>query len=63
MDNPMIDALIALTLPRYSGERKRASAPKDFMKLPLTTVNINSQKISNTWYFLKCRNKSCTGKE
>src|ERR1700733_7955257 len=45
----------ALTLPRYSGPRKSESAPKTFMKEPFTVLKSMNQKISNTWYFLKCR--------
>jgi hypothetical protein len=60
---PMIMALKEFTLPRYSGAKKRASAPNDFMKLPFTTLNIKNQKARKTWYFLKCRKSSCTGRE
>ena len=45
---PMIEAPIAFTLPKYSGERKSASAPKLFIKLPLTMLKSSTQKISST---------------
>jgi hypothetical protein len=55
--------LIEFTLPRYSGERKSESAPNVFMNDPFTVAKrINQNRIS-TWYFLKCRNSSCMGKE
>ncbi len=62
-DMPTIDAPIAFTLPKYSGDKKSASAPKLFIKLPLTMLKSNTQKIRSTWYFLKCRKRSCTGNE
>src|SRR5260221_795759 len=52
-----------LTLPRYSGPRYKESAPKVFMKVPFTVLNKINQNRSNIWYFLKCRNSSCMGKE
>ena len=52
---PISAVLSEFTLPKYSGARNNASAPKDFMKLPFTTLNIRAQKMRNTWYFLKCR--------
>ena len=55
---PTMLAPRAFTLPRYSGARKSESAPKLLMKVPLIVLNKTNQKISNTWYFLKCRNNS-----
>src|SRR6266850_6059667 len=60
---PTIAELIAFTSPRYSGARYRASAPNVFMNEPLTVLNRINQKSRSTWYFLKCRNSSCIGKE
>src|ERR1700750_1945309 len=60
---PMMAALIEFVLPRYSGARKSASAPKLFMKLLFTTLNMNAQKMISTWYFLKWRKMSWTGNE
>jgi hypothetical protein len=62
-DMPTIADANELTLPRYSGPRYRESAPKIFMKVPFTVLNNINQNSNNTWYFLKCRNKSCMGKE
>jgi hypothetical protein len=56
MEIPMIAALIEFTFPKYSGARKRELAPNVFMKLPPTAPKRMNQKMSNTWYFLKCRN-------
>ena len=55
---PTIAKLIELTFPRYSGARNNESAPKVFMKVPLTVANSTNQKKSNTWYFLMCRNSN-----
>jgi hypothetical protein len=63
MAAPTIAELIELTLPRYSGAKNRESAPKVFIKVPFTVLNIINQNSSNTWYFLKCRNTNCMGKE
>jgi hypothetical protein len=50
-------------LPRYSGEKNKASAPK-FFKKPLLIVLANMyQKKSSIWNFRKWRIKSCIGKE
>ena len=60
---PVNNAPHKFTLPRYSGEKNNASAPK-FFKNPLLMVLANmNQKKSNIWNFLKCRMNSCTGKE
>ena len=45
---PVMAALSQFTLPRYSGARNNESAPKDFMKLPLTMLNRINQNTSNT---------------
>ena len=58
IEMPTIAAPSAFTLPRYSGARYNESAPKLFIKVPLTVLNKTNQKMSNTWYFLKCRNNS-----
>lgn len=63
MDIPTIAAPNQFTLPRYSGARNKESAPKDLMKVPLIVLKSMNQKTNRTWYFLKCRNKSCMGKE
>ena len=63
IDAPTIAALIELTFPKYSGAKKSESAPKVFIKEPFTVLNRINQNTSNTWYFLKCRNSSCIGKE
>src|SRR5688572_31259483 len=63
MAMPTIAELIEFTFPRYSGARKSESAPKVFMKLPLTVLKRMNQNTNNTWYFLKCRKSNCTGKE
>lgn len=55
IDIPTMAQLIELTLPRYSGARNSASAPKLFMNVLLTTLNMMNQIASKTWYFLKCR--------
>jgi hypothetical protein len=60
---PTIAKLTALTSPRYSGARNNESAPKLFIKVPLTVLNKINQKTSNTWYRLKCRNNACIGNE
>ena len=60
---PTMAELIELTLPRYSGARNKESAPKVFMKLPLTVLNRINQNNKSTWYFLKCRNNNWMGKE
>jgi hypothetical protein len=60
---PTMAELKEFTLPKYSGARKRESAPKVFIKLPFTVLNIINQNSNNTWYFLKCRKNNCTGKE
>ncbi len=53
MDMPNNPVLIAFTLPKYSGARNKALAPKVFIKAPLTTLKSIAQNKSNTWYFLK----------
>jgi len=63
IDAPTIAKLNELTLPRYSGARYKDAAPNVFMKLPFTVLKRTNQKKSSTWYFLKWRNTSCTGKE
>lgn len=55
---PMMAALIEFTLPKYSGAKNKALAPKVFIKPPFTTLKRIYQKTSNTWYFLKCKNTS-----
>ena len=55
MAMPIMAKEIELTLLKYSGARNKASAPKLFMKALFTTLNMSIQKMSNTWYFLKCR--------
>ncbi len=60
---PTIAELIAFTLPRYSGEKNKALAPKDFKKPPLMVLNKITQNTNSTWNFLKCKITSCTGKE
>ena len=60
---PTIAELIEFTLPRYSGARNNESAPKVFINVPFMVLNMMNQNSSNTWYFLKCRNTNCTGKE
>ena len=45
---PTMPAANAFTFPRYSGARNKESAPKDFMKCPLTVLKRIYQKISNT---------------
>ena len=63
MDAPTKAALMEFTLSRYSGARKRESAPNVFMKLPFTTAKRINQKSNNTWYFRKCRNSNWMGNE
>ena len=63
MDIPTIADDNAFTLPRYSGPRNNESAPNVFMSVPFTVLNKINQNNSNTWYFLKCRNTNCMGKE
>ena len=53
IEMPMMAALNAFTFPRYSGARKSASAPKDFIKAPAVTMNISTHKTRSTWYLLK----------
>jgi hypothetical protein len=60
---PTIAALNKLTFPRYSGARNNESAPNVFMKVPFTVLNMMNQNNNSTWYFLKCRNTNCMGKE
>jgi hypothetical protein len=60
---PTMPAPTGFTVPKYSGARKSESAPYVCINFPSTVLNRRSQKISNTWYFLKCRNINCTGKE
>ena len=50
---PVIAAPNAFTLPKYSGTKNKASAPKFFMKPLLTVLASKYQNTSNTWYFLK----------
>ena len=52
---PIIAKLMEVTLPKYSGARNKASAPKLFIKLLFATANMRNQKINNTWYLRKCR--------
>src|ERR1700741_3913389 len=63
IEAPTSAALIEFTLPRYSGARKRESAPNVSIKLPLTVANRITQKSNSTWYFLKCRKSNCMGNE
>jgi hypothetical protein len=55
--------LIGFTFPKYSGARYNESAPKVFMNTPSTVLKRMIQNKSNTWYFLKCRNSNCMGRE
>jgi hypothetical protein len=55
--------LSELTFPKYSGARYNESAPKVFMKVPFTVLKRTNQNSNSAWYFLKCRNTNCTGKE
>ena len=61
--NPTRPVLIKLTLPRYSGARYNESTPYVFINEPFTAPKSSTQNITSTWYFLKCSNASCTGKE
>ena len=61
--SPVIKAPSIFTDPRYSGVKNKASAPNIFIKVPSITLNRSHQKISNTWYFLKCKMNNCTGKK
>jgi hypothetical protein len=51
-------ALTVFTLPRYSGARKRESAPKVLIKSPLIALAIMNQKNNKIWYFLRCRSSN-----
>jgi hypothetical protein len=53
IDKPTIAVLKAFTLPKYSGARNSALAPKLFISEPFTTLNKTTQKIKSIWYFLK----------
>jgi hypothetical protein len=63
MEAPTMAELNEFTLPRYSGARNNESAPNVFMKEPFTVAKRINQNSSSAWYFLTCRNTSCTGKE
>ena len=63
IDTPTKAALSELTFPKYSGARNKESAPNVFMKVPFTVLNMINQNSNNIWYFLKCRNTNCMGKE
>jgi hypothetical protein len=63
IDTPTKAELNKLTFPKYSGARNKESAPNVFMKVPFTVLNSINQNSSRTWYFLKCRNTNCMGKE
>jgi hypothetical protein len=62
-DAPTIAVLNEFTLPRYSGARNNDSAPNVFMNVPFTVLKRINQKISSTWYFLRCSNTNCMGNE
>ena len=49
---PTTPALMLFTLPKYSGARNNAYAPKDSIKPALTVLNKMYQKNNNTWNFL-----------
>jgi hypothetical protein len=51
-------ALIVFTFPRYSGARKRESAPKVLIKSPLMALARMNQKNNRIWYFLKCNSSN-----
>jgi hypothetical protein len=53
IEMPIIAALSEFTFPRYSGARKRASAPKVFMKELPTVLKRIAQNKSSIWYFRK----------
>ena len=55
--------LSELTFPKYSGASNKESAPNVFMNVPFAVLKRINQKTSSTWYFLKCRNTNCMGKE
>jgi len=63
MATPMIIALTIFTLPRYSGARKRKSAPNVLMKLPFIADPRINQNTNSTWNFRRCSITSCTGNE
>src|ERR1700757_227431 len=63
MATPMIAALNAFTLPRYSGTKNKASAPKLCIKPLLMVLASNNQNSSMTWYLRKCKTNNCIGKE
>ena len=50
---PVIAAPKAFTLPKYSGAKNKASAPKVFMKPLLIVLASKYQNTNNTWNFLK----------
>ena len=60
---PVNKAPHKFTLPRYSGEKNNASAPKFFKKPLLMVLTSMNQKKSNIWNFLKCRMNNWIGKE
>ena len=60
---PTITAPNTFTLPKYSGAKNKASAPKVFKKPLLIVLTSKYQNTSNSWNFLKCKIKSCIGKE
>src|SRR5882757_1551814 len=53
MATPTITALSTFTLPRYSGAKNSASAPKLFINPLLMVLVSKYQNISNTWYLRK----------
>src|SRR5690606_25218870 len=63
MEMPTKPALIAFTLPKYSGARNKESAPKPFIKPPFTVLNSINQKMRSVWYRRKCKKSNCMGKE
>jgi len=63
MDAPTIAALREFTLPRYSGARYNESAPNVFMNEPLMVLKRMIQNNRRIWYFRRCRNTNCMGKE
>jgi hypothetical protein len=63
MATPMMAALKAFTLPKYSGTKNNASAPKLCIK-PLSIVLANNNQNNKiTWYLRKCKTNNCIGKE
>jgi hypothetical protein len=60
---PVNKAPHIFTLPRYSGEKNKASAPKFFKKPLLIVLASMYQKKRSIWNFRKWRINSCMGKE